>query len=271
MKKIALIFTGILAIMPDFSYAAVKVNKAAPVATQKATGTDSVGSFLPTVLNLVGTVQSITAKTKELSAECIPTASEVSWVNEMMKEWAKTGASTAAEAFNSLHMKPCTNGYTYASTVEMVGDEGDEIVCADYFPGSGNSSNVWDGFPMASKATYCTDGSFGTSCSASKQKTVSNIYNVFNLIDFTPGVDYTKKEGEIAAKLIAKIEQCSDAKLSARKRAMWSEFLLNSINTVGKPTNSGAIMQTVSNVAGSGGGLGAGLQSLGGLTQFLNK
>ncbi|MBD5391482.1 hypothetical protein HDR66_01600 [bacterium] len=273
MKKIALIFTGILALQPDLSYAAVKVNKAASVSTQKTSATESVGSLVPTVINLVGTVQSISKKSRELSAECIPSAAEVSWVNEMIKEWAKTGASTAEEAVNALHMRPCSNGETYASMVEIAADEGDDIVCVDIFAGAGNDDTVWAGFPMASKATYCTDGSFGSSCGASKQKTVSNIYNVFNLIDFTPGVDYTKKESETAAKLIAKIEQCSDAKLNARKRAMWSEFLLNSINTVGQPTNTGAVMQTVTSVTGSGGGLN--VQSLGGalggLTQFLNK
>ena len=72
----------------------------------------------------------------------------------------------------------------------------------------------------------------------------------------------------MAGKLIAKIEQCSYAKLNAKKKAMWGEFLVGTIGNLGQKTNTSAIMQTVSGVANTG---GAGLmQSLGGIaTQFI--
>ena len=75
----------------------------------------------------------------------------------------------------------------------------------------------------------------------------------------------------MAAKLIAKIEDCSNAKLSAKKKAMWGEFLISTVGSVGQSTNTGAIMESVSGIAASGGGIQS-LQSLGAIaTQFLNK
>ena len=75
----------------------------------------------------------------------------------------------------------------------------------------------------------------------------------------------------MASKLIAKIENCSNSKLNAKKRAMWSEFLMGTISNIGQPTNTGSIMEQVSNIAGSGGGLGS-LSSLGAIaSQFLGN
>lgn len=268
MKHTLIIFIGILALGPQIAFGAVKVTKAAPVAKQTQSTTDSVGSLVPTVMNLVGAVKTISAKTRDLSAECIPSTAEVNFVNNMVKEWAKTGASTADEAFTALRLQKCKTGDTYAGTVELAGGQDDEIICCDYFSGTDSTGNVWDGFPKASVATYCSDGSIGVGCNSNKKKTVSNIYNVFNLIDFTE-LDYNKSELTMAKNLVAKIEKCSDAKLSARKRAIWNEFLMDTIGTLGAPTNTGTIMQSVSQV--SSGGIAGGLQSLGGITQFLNK
>ena len=74
----------------------------------------------------------------------------------------------------------------------------------------------------------------------------------------------------MAAKLISKIEKCSYSKLNAKKKAMWGEFLVDTIGSVGQKTNTAAIMQTVGSVANSG-GMGA-LQSLGGIaSQFMDR
>ncbi len=248
---------------------ALTVKKAAPVATKESTAKESAASLVPTVMNLVSGIQQLNAKQNEMTAECIPTASEITFVNNTIKEWAKTGAMSAKEVEQSLRMKPCeaaTGGY--ARSVEMsAGTDMDEIVCYDWFGGSGNEGMVWYRFPMAAKATYCADGM--DTCSTKNQKTTSNIYNVFNLIDFSEA-DYTKDEARMAATLTAKIENCSDAKLSAKKRAMWGEFLTNTIGSMGQSTNTGAIMQQVGAVSNSG--LSGGLQSLGGIaSQFMDR
>jgi len=270
MKKTLLIFAAIVTVCPNWAHGAVTIKKAAPVSTKATSPVESTGSLVPTVLGLVGAVKQLDAKTKELTAECIPTAAEITFVNNTVKEWAKTGASTADEAEKALGMRRCRDVSSggYARMVEMnAGDDDDEFLCTDWFGGPGNVGMVWENFPMAAKATYCADGSF--ECGNSQKKTVSNIYNIFNLIDFSDA-DYTPSEAKMASQLMAKIEKCSDAKLSATKRAMWGEFLVNTISNVGQPTNTGAIMQSVGNISNSG--LGGGISSLSGLaTQLLNK
>lgn len=269
MKKILLIFSAITVACPVVAHGAVAIKKAAPVAAKKTSTASSTGSLVPTVLGLVSAVKELNVKTRELTAECVPSAAEISFVNNTIKEWAKTGASTAAEAEKALGMKRCTNAHTggYARSVEINAGEDDEFICTDWFGSDGDKGTVWYEFPMAAIATYCADGSID--CGKSQKKTVSNIYNIFNLIDFTDK-DYTASEVKMASQLLSKIEKCSDAKLSATKRAMWGDFLVNTIGNVGQSTNTGAIMQSVGNISQSG--LGGGLSSLSGLaTQFLDK
>ena len=72
----------------------------------------------------------------------------------------------------------------------------------------------------------------------------------------------------MAGVLISKIENCSYAKLNAKKKALWGEFLVDTVGNLGQKTNTATIMQTVGSVANSG-GMGA-LQSLGSVaTQFI--
>jgi len=270
MKRFLLIFSAVVVVCPGMARGAMAIKKAAPVAAKTTSAVESTGSLVPTVLGLVSAVKSLDAKTKELTADCIPTTAEITFVNNTVKEWAKTGASTADEAVKALGMKRCQNLASggYQRSVEInAGDDEDDLICTDWFGGAGNEGTVWYQFPMAAKATYCVDGSF--ECGNSQKKTVSNIYNVFNLIDFGQE-DYTTNEAKMASQLLAKIEKCSDAKLSAAKRAMWGEFLVNTISSAGQSTNTGAIMQSVGNISQSG--LGGGISSLSGLaTQLLDK
>ncbi len=269
MKKILLIFIGCVFAVQNSVSAAVVIKKAAPVTTQKTSGLDSASSLVPGVINLISGVRQLTQQQKALTEECIPTNSEITFVNDMVKEWAKTGASTAERAFNSLTVKKCSTPSEYETKVKLWGEDADSgDLCYDYFGGDADKDTVWYGFPKAGKAYYCTDGSIGT-CSAKHRKDVSNIYEVFNLIDFDTS-DYTADELTKASKLIAKIENCSFAKLSAKKKALWGEFLTGTISSVGQKTNSGTIMDVVSNVAGSSGsGAGGMLQSLTGVAGTL--
>ena len=121
---------------------------------------------------------------------------------------------------------------------------------------------VWAGFPKVGVSSYCEDGSL----SCSNKKTVSDIYELFNLITFTEA-DYTESELKMASQLIAKIEKCSDAKLSAKKREMWGAFLTDTISNLGQPTNTDTIMQQVSSITSGGGALG----TLGSLGSFASQ
>ncbi len=268
MKKALVFFTAMLSLCPELGHAVATIKKAAPVASQQKSAMDSTGSLVPTVLGLVSSVQSLSAKTKELTAECVPSSADITFVNNVVKEWAKTGAATADEAEKSLGMRRCPNMPSggYAHYMELYAGDAEQEICTDWFGDESEKDMVWYGFPKAAVATVCSDGSYD--CGNSKKKTVSNIYNVFNLVDF--GIDdYTKREAQTAASLLNKIEKCSDAKLSARKREMWGDFLINTLGNVGQSTNTGAIMQSVQSVSGSGLG---GLSSISGLaTDLLNK
>jgi hypothetical protein len=75
----------------------------------------------------------------------------------------------------------------------------------------------------------------------------------------------------MAAKLLSKVESCSTSKLSAKKKALWGEFLVNTAGSLGQKTNTGSIMDQVGGIAASGGALGS-LGSLGSIaTQFMSK
>jgi len=266
MKKILLIFSGIFAFGIVSPVMAVTITKAAPVVQKQTSATSGATSLMPTVLGLVSQVQALNQKNKELSAECIPSRAEIDFVNNLVKEWAKTGSMSADAAVNNLKMPRCENGADggYARAIELYGPDETDVICTDYF----NDSNaVWYNYPKAAMAQYCVDGA--ETCTGSKRKTVSNIYNVFALIDFSTD-DLTTAEGTKYAKLTDKIEKCSDAKISAARRLMWGEFLTNTLSTVGAPTNTGSIMDAVKSV--SSGGLGGGMNSISGIaTQFLNQ
>jgi len=269
MKKFLLIFIGCVFAVQYSGTAAVVIKKAAPVATQKTSGMDSASSLVPNVLNLISGVQQLTKTQRALTEECIPTSADITFVNDMVKEWAKTGASTADEAFNSLGVPQCATAKEYEDQIKLYGADADAGgICYDWFGDNSDTGMVWYKFPKATKAYYCTDGSIG-SCSVKNRRDVSNIYEVFNLIDFDT-TDYTADELTKASKLIAKIENCSSAKLNAKKKALWGQFLSTTISSVGQKTNSGNIMDVVSSVAGStGSGAGGVLNSLTGVAGTL--
>lgn len=261
MKKILLNFICVFVAVCGTA-SGVSITKAPAVATKKASVQDASATFVPTVLNLVSNVQQLNQKQKQLTAECIPTSQELQFVNNIIKEWAKTGAATAEEIEQGRMngMRRCsspTGGYE--SSVRMAADvDDDTMICYDYFSGTANKDMVWENFPMAVSTYYCTDGSL-SGCSEKSRKYVSNIYDVFNLVDFSEA-DYTVQEAKIAGNLIAKIEQCSYAKLNAKKKAMWGEFLIGTAGSLGQKTNTANIMEAINGLSGSlgnGGSLGA--------------
>lgn len=268
MKKALIAFVAMVSCMTaNVAMGAVTIKKAAPVATQSASVSSATASLVPSVLSLVSNVQQLTAKQKEMTTECMPSSTEITFVNNIVKEWAKTGAMSAEDVQKQLRRRPCEGGTGYESDVDFNYNTGLDDICYDNFVGVGNDNMVWYRYPKVGMATYCDDGS--STCK--NKKTVSDIYEIFNLVDFSEA-DYTKSEATMAAKLISKIEECSNAKLSQKKRAMWGEFLTTTIGSVGQKTNTSTIMETVGNITKSGTNLTGGLSSLGSVaTQFLNK
>ncbi len=269
MKKFFLIFTACVLCVHGFSaHGAVAVKKAAPVTSQSASASSGAASLANTVLGLVSNVQQINEQTRALTEECIPTTQEINFVNNVIKEWAKTGAMSADDVAMRLGRRRCALAIGgYENEVRTYAGDADRPYCYDYFAGDGNKGMVWENFPHASRATYCTDGSPLTSCKTKNQKTVSDIYEIFNLVDFGTE-DYTTAETAMAGKLISKIESCSTAKLNAKKREIWGNFLVETAGSLGKQTSTGDIMQSVQGIVGGGGGF----SSLGTFaTQVLGK
>lgn len=270
MKKSFASFIALVICMTAYAaVAAVTIKKAAPVATQEADATSAVGSLVPSVLTLVSEVQNLSAKQRALDAECIPSSAEITFVNNAMKEWAKTGEATWEDVARRLNKSPCPEGNGYEAAVKDAAGTDMEITCYDNFASESDKLMVWYKFPKASKASYCPDGL--PPCTG-KEKTVSNIYEIFDLIDFGVG-DYTTRDNlTMAAKLLDKSESCSDVRISKKKREMWGAFLTTAMGNVGQKTNTSTIMQTVGNITQNGASLNGGLSSLGSIaSQFLNK
>lgn len=271
MKRFFLCFIAGLLVTQNCATAAITVKKAASVEKKETKAQDIGASLLPTALSLYQTVQQLNQQQQELSAECEPTTQEINWVNNMIKEWAKAGGSLQSGAKVG-GMGPCGGGSSsYRDSIENnVRFDGE--ICYDRFESDADKSTVWFEYPKASIATYyIVDGEYQDTGKAKDKKVASNIYDVFNLIDFNTQ-DYTADEAAMANKLTAKLEKCAPAKLQAKKAAMWGDFVMNAVGGIGQKTNTGSIMETVSGLVTSGGGMGGALQSLGGVaTQLLDK
>ncbi len=265
MRKPFRILMGILCCTAIAPAGAVTIKKAAPVSsnTVATSSSDASSSLITSVIGLASSISTLNQQTRALTAECQPTSQEINFVDTMVKEWAKTGAATAEEVQKALRRPRCTASNGYEMSVRLnAGSDG--TICYNWY-GDDATDAVWYQFPRVGRTTYCDDGT--TTCSTKERKTASDIYEIFNLVDFGTS-DYTPAEATMAAKLMDKIEKCSSAKLSAKKRAMWGEFLTNTVSNMGQKTNTGAIMQQVQGLTGGGGGL----QSLGGLAQqFLDR
>ena len=258
---------GVVANAADF-----QVKKASNVKKQETSGLESItsGSLLPGVIGLVSNVSALTKQQKELAAECVPTATEINWVNNMVKEYAKAGAVTADSMFKTVTSgQRCDGNNTYADDLKVVATTNAIEPCTEFFGQSGETDKgmIWEGYPKASYGYYCADGM--PTCASSKQKYKSNIYKVFGAIDFTV-VDYTNDEATMYGKMMEKMEKCSPENISKRNREAYASFLTTTISNAGQKNNTGSIMQAVGGLT-SGGGL-SGIGSLAPtVTQFLDK
>ncbi len=248
MKKIAYFFGCVCActvITPAFS--AVAIKKAAPVATSKSAGVSSAMGTVSTVLDLVGTIKDARQRQQEISAECYPTSQELNFVNNMVKEWAKSGAKGRKEVFAALNVEPCSTVGEYAERIKYQTDSRDSI-CFDTFNEPGE---VWHGYPHADAVQFCSDGS--SSCSNKKYQ--SNIYDIFRQIDFGPS-DYSADEISMANKLLTKNDSCSPVKVKAAVAKLWSDVTQNSFNQIsaGSKTNTSNMEVILKGVQTFGGG-----------------
>lgn len=252
MKKILSLLIVCACTIPLSSWGAVTVKKAAAVATKKADAMESATSLLPTVVGLVGSVKNLNAQQQQLSADCAPTSEEVKTVNDLVKEWAKVGTTSAEDAQKSISANKCgsSNNYddsVYRDYMDINRDKDDSCVLT--FSSNADDGRIWYGFPKASVADICEIDN------PKECKKVSNIYDIFSKIPFGEK-DYTVTEWNKVVKLMEKSERCAPAKINAAKRELWGGFLTQTISGVGQSagvSGTSAVLETVSSMSGSGG------------------
>lgn len=266
MYKVLRFFITVFCVAPLFSAsAAIKIKKAAPVTTEASKSSDNNASLVPSVLGLVSGAMAINAKQKVLSKECVPSTKEMTFVDNAMKEWAKTGSAVYTSGSTISGREPCSTSDGYSVDIKVSIPAGLKP-CYNSFIGTGDSDKIWEFFPKTGKGSYCKDGE--QSCPG-KEIEVYDVYDLFAKIDFGPA-DYNPKEAKMAAKLLNKVESCTKSKLSAKKKAIWGEFLVETAGSLGQKTSTDTIMEQVGTISSSG-NLGA-VSSLSSIaTQFMNK
>ena len=244
MKKF--IIFGIIAMIAGgtfdaFGAANVLVPKKADSVAKRdaSTSTTNFGaSLLPTAVNLATNVIALNNQQKALTAECEPTSREITFVNNMIKEWAIAGA---------------TNPLAAASGV-TVGARG-MVACKDI----GSNYSYSDSVSQAGISV----------CPKNKRKKMTNMWTLFDMIDFD-NKDYTRSESSQAVALLQKASNCSGNKLAAKRLETFGGFITNTITNLGQPTNTGNVMGAVQSIVGQ-----TGIGGIGNLatvaSQFLDK
>lgn len=253
MKKLLFIFVAVVCATSSWGAVNVKttgVKKAAPVATKQVDKMETATSLLPTVIGLVSNVKALSVQQQQLTADCAPTASEIETVNNLVKEWAKTGSVTVSSAESGLG-EICgpdkTKNYAnyYASKMEFA-DKKES--CYENFSAEEDIGTIWYLFPKASKAEICD------TISKKNCKNISNIYDVFAKIPFTEE-DYTEAEAKKISKFIEKMNKCAPGKLNAARRELAGNFLTQALGNVGQTTGAAgtaSVLEAVSSMGGSG-------------------
>ena len=260
-----------------FSAANVLVPKKADSVAKRdaSTSTSDMGSsLLPAAVTLVSNVVALNQQQKALVAECEPTSRDLEFVNKMVKEWAYAGATNPL-AVGGQGMRGCDytrTGETYESTVRMAGTGltiDSTLVCYDTFSDAEAHGAVWAGFPKAAVAEYCTDGVQLSMCSRNNRKKMTNMWTIFDMINFDAN-DYTKSEASQAQALLEKAKNCSGNQLAAKRLESFGGFITSTIGNMGQKTNTGSVMDAVGSIVKTT-GIG-GIGNLAGVaSQFLDK
>ena len=271
MKKIIALVLCAFAVA-DFgtAFGAVKTlapKKAAPVAKKETSVSSSIGaSLLPTALSMVNAGITLSKQQRELSAECEPTQREITFVNNLVKEWAIAGATNP---MGKSGWVTCAAGRHYKDSIKDAYEYGEtdtSKICFDVYDQKEARGAVWAGFPKADIATYCADGS--TSCKGNSQKKMSNLWEIYQLIGWQDA-DFIGSESSEATKLNERIAKCAPAKLNARKTEAMGGFIKDTVSNIGKPMGTETIMESVQGILSQSGSGFAG--TLGGLTNVAGQ
>ena len=274
MKRLLSVFISLCILAPSVSLGAIvvqkqsAVKKAAPVASESsgglAGGLQSATGVLGSVMGLVQGIQKLKKDQHELSAGCAPSSSDKEVVNNLVKEWAKIGDTSAAGARDSVGGQNVEDG-DYSSYENCMADA-DKDGCYEKFKDNKEPDQyyIWAGYPKASSGKL------------DNKKDISNIYIVLGKIPFGPE-DYTESELSKVRGLLEKAERCAPDTISKKKRELWGNFLVGTISSVGSSTGAAGVSDVVGMAQSLGATSGAGgistvLSSFGGQAlQSFNK
>lgn len=218
--------------------------------------TASGASLLGNALGLVVSGVQLANEQKVLAAECEPTSSELTFVNDLMKEWAYAGGRNPISA-----QERCGSAGDYAKNIRNGWDP-----CYEVYSEKEAHGAVWAGYPKAEKAEYCADYGDLYSCSKNNKKVATNMWQLLDAIQFDPERDYTKAEASRASSLIEKQKNCSSGKMAQKRAESFKGFVSNAINNTGQNANTPSIMEAVSTVVSQ-----TGLGGINGITSVATK
>ena len=241
-----------------FAATVLKPKKAAPVAKQETTtSTTNIGaSMLPTAISMVSNVIALSQQQKALTADCYPSSSEITFVNNMVKEWANAGGANPVGAGKKIPAcgKDGAKADYKTSVMDKINSQNDNTkkICWDVYNEKEARGAVWQGYPKAVVIEHCEDGDSNGKCKTKVKS--SNMWDIFALISADFGdADYTKSESSQAAALRQKVSNCSDAKLAAKKKEMVGGFITSTIGNMGQTTNTATVMDSVQTIMGQKG------------------
>ena len=247
--------------------ATVAVKKASSVKAQETSGLESMmgSSLVPNVVGLVTNVAALNKQAKEFDKECIPTESELRWVEKMVKEYAKIGGT------NSYDGKICGDSEKNAWINEVRNTSYAKMQPGCSAVALDEANYIWNGYPKPQNAEYCSDQAELSGCSSSKKKKTTNMWDIFSMVsaEFAEE-DYLADEISTYNKLMEKAEKCAPSRIKARKKEAYAGFIIDAVSNAGKKTNTGTILEAVSGL--TQGGTASGMQTLlPVVTQFLDR
>ena len=266
MSKFCKFFIGlIIAAATVMPADALTVKKSEPVAASQNT-TATTSSIVPAVIGLITNVVALNQQQNLMSKECEPSPSEITFVNNVVKEWAKVGRMTHEEMGKELKRDRCQHYDGFRTDSALVNNVQGMEPCYNW---ANDPGKIWHEYPQVGSALVCKKGGV---CPSDRDKDmVTDIYDIFYLVDFDPQ-DYNKTEATMATRLLEKMDNCSAKKLSARRRALWGDFIATTAGGLGQQTDTRNIMEQIGGIVQTGSsGLGVNaLSSIGGIaTQMM--
>jgi hypothetical protein len=260
LREISLISAAVAILSANAAAAPLVPQKADVVAAKSSPGLMDAGGLIATGMGIFQTIQGINQQFKALEAECVPSVSDVNFVQKMVLEVAKTGVS--ANDFNRGlgGVQACTDINNYRANEEVrAANTGKVDKCFDAISASAGTINgislidtmegsLLAGFPKVSSEKVQKSGG--------EMVNVSNMHDIFSVVMgyFGPD-DLLANEVANAQKLVQLADKCSEVKVNAARKQAWMGLAQQAIMGISEGTFQANPMDALG-VAGamSGGG-----------------